>query len=332
MGRFLGLVRADRRLGDGDSSHTPLLFPGPTFAGVLRPGLRIVEDGGGGFVSERTPANTRRLHPTTLYRMEVIEPEAVPELLVFEDQQQWLHLGDTVEGGYRRVGINDIVAQHGPCSGPIDSAWQTATVVVSRSRLLCPEELSYWNFLSARHEAAVDVPGHTTFNEATHPLARLYTEVTPKSAANLKNDPPLPTSLPIDTREFTSVELDAPIPAVIAIGEPLTISGTVTMTGGYFDRVFASFRHQSHPLFASAYSYLRGDRFSVSRAFSDTQVGDFRLELCLLLGNDNLCSTVEYIRVATADADRSPTAMGSLPDRTLALDGSLEVNGLQAAR
>ena len=60
--------------------------------------------------------------------------------------------GTAVAGGSRRVSINDVMAAHGPRSGPVLSSLSRATIVVSRDQLLPPDEMAYWNFFSARLE------------------------------------------------------------------------------------------------------------------------------------------------------------------------------------
>ena len=90
---------------DYDGSHGPVLYPG---SGMIMGGLGATRgiaaaDDDTGFVIERTTAG--EYHPTVLYRMGLIGPEAVPDLLVFEDQGQFAdpETGATVEGGARRV-------------------------------------------------------------------------------------------------------------------------------------------------------------------------------------------------------------------------------------
>ena len=145
------------RAGRDPENHTPLLHPGEVYAGAVLDVTRRVAAAGGGnaFTVERTPAPAM-LHPTTLYRMGLIGPEAVPELLVFENQGQFDEAavaapaaGTPIEGGWRRVHVNDILAEHGPRRGPVDDAWSRVSVVVSRDGLLSAEEISYWNFFAA---------------------------------------------------------------------------------------------------------------------------------------------------------------------------------------
>ena len=267
-----------------DRSHTPLLYPGTTFAGILGSfGVwgHIVERGGS-FVFERTQRQARRLHPLTLYRMGLIKPEAVPEVFVFENQRQHPFFGDTIEGGYRRVRINDIIALHGPRSGPVDSTWHRATVVVSRGRLLSYEEMSYWNFFAARLEALGDVPGETTFYEATGGLARLYTDVTPATAPKIQNTPALSAALPIDPNEFPGVILDAPVPPFLAIGEPVVVAGVLTSTElDDFTGACVQFIPVVFDTPISRCGPIVDRRFSVEQTFSEVEAADYTLSIRL---------------------------------------------------
>lgn len=233
------------RAGWNPSAHTPLLFPGETLLGaVLRPIRRVGLAGGGdgegepSYVIERTPAPSR-YHPTTLYRMGLIEPEALPEMVVFEDQGQFSEdhatapdVGTAVEGAGRAVHFNDVLALHGARSGPVDSSWRRVTIVVSRSRPLSAEEMSYWNFFAARHAARSGVTtfgGMPSFHEATGGRAVLDTAVERPGGSRIVNDPPLQVSdVPIDPGEFRIVRLDEPIPGAMTAGERITFAGRVT--------------------------------------------------------------------------------------------------------
>ena len=233
------------RGGANPSSHFPLLFPGGTLTGgVLRENRRVahVVDGddndSAAYVIEGTPAPWL-YHPTTLYRMGLVRPEAVPELVVFENQKQFgdgketPEWGTVVEGGSRGVHLNDILARHGLRRGPVEeSSWRRATVVVSRDGLLSPEEMSYWNFYAARHAATEGVTtfdGTGSFFEATGGRVQLETAVTPK--AGTINDSAVEVShMSIDPREFRGVELNAPVPGSITVGQQLTVAGTITTT------------------------------------------------------------------------------------------------------
>ena len=233
------------RAGWNPGGHTPLLFPGETLLGaVLRPIRRVGLAGGGdgegerSYVIERTPAPSR-FHPTTLYRMGLIGPDELPEMVVFENQGQFSEdraaapdVGTAVEGEARAVHFNDVLALHGARSGPVDSSWRRVTVVVSRSRPLSAEEMNYWNFFAARHAARSGVTtfgGMPSFHEATGGRAVLDTAVERPGGRRIVNDPPLRVSdVPIDPGEFRGVRLDEPVPGAMAAGERITFAGRVT--------------------------------------------------------------------------------------------------------
>ena len=269
-----------------DRAHTPLLSPGLTFAGSIGVSAHIVERAGS-FVVERSPRQQdQRLHPLTLYRMGLIEPEAVPEVIVFDNQWQWPSIGDTVKGGYHRVRINDIIALHGPRNGPAESTWQRANVVLSRGRLLSYEEMSHWNFFAARQEAPEGVPGQTTYYEATGGLARLHTDVTPANAPKIQNVPALSAVLPIDRNEFPGVVLDEPVPRFIAIGEPVEIAGTLTaeeilIAAKLYDftEVCMYFAPPPGGTDVLACSPIVDGRFSALHTFSDAEADDYTLSI-----------------------------------------------------
>lgn len=234
------------RKGWAPAGHTPLLFPGEVLLGaVLRPIRRVAAAAGGGagddggaetaYVIERTPAPSL-YHPTTLYRMGLVGPEEVPEMVVFEDQGQFSEesatapdIGAAVEGAGRRVHVNDVIAQHGTRSGPVDSSWRRVTVVVSRSELISVEEMSYWNFFAARHAARSGVTtfgGMPSFYEATGGRVPLETAVEWPSGYRIVNNPPLQVSdAPIDPGEFRGVRLGEPIPGAMTAGERMTFAG-----------------------------------------------------------------------------------------------------------
>ena len=288
-----GIDRAGRDL----ASHTPLLHPGEVYAGaVLDVTQRVAAVGGGTSYSvERTPAPAM-LHPTTLYRMGLIGPEAVPELLVFENQGQFDEfdssalVGTAVDGGGRRVHINDILAEHGPRNGPVDDTWSRATVVVSRDGLLSAEEMSYWNFFAARHAAiggATTWEGVPSFFEATDGAVPLRTDVKPLHAAKIVET--FETGyMPVARGEFRDVQLDAPVPARFALSETVTIAGAVTTTErDDFDLACVDWTYPGKPIIRQsdregwACGAITGDRFSISYRFTTGDSGHRALQLYL---------------------------------------------------
>ncbi len=308
------------RAGRDPVSHTPLLHPGAVYAGAVLDVTRRVAAVGGGtsYAVERTPAPAL-LHPTTLYRMGLIGPEAVPELLVFENQGQFDEtdssapaVGTAIDGGVRRVHINDILAEHGTRSGPVDDAWSRATVVVSRDGLLPAEEMSYWNFFAARHAATGGTTtwdGVPSFFEATGGAVPLRTDVTPLHAAKLVET--VETGhVPIAPGEFRDVEFDAALPAHTAVGESVTISGTVTATErDDFNIACAAWLRDGSEDIIFECAPIEGDRFSITRRFTAGDAGRHALQIYLYFPNAPLPqlprATISGITVATQSAPRS---------------------------
>lgn len=285
------------RAGRAPASHTPLLYPGEVYAGAVLDVRRRVAPAGGGtaYAVERTPGPAL-LHPTTRYRMGLIGPEAVPELIVFEDQGQFVEadssapaVGTAVASGVRRVHINDVLARHGTRSGPVDDNWSRATVVVSRDELLSAEEMSYWNFYAARHAATGGTTtweGVPSFFEASGDAVPLRTDVTPLHAAKLAET--FETGyMPIAPGEFRDVQLDAPLPARFAVDEVVAISGAVTTTErDDFNLACVNWTWPGAPFIRRdgsgwACDAVTGDRFSIQYRFTIADVGQRALELYL---------------------------------------------------
>ncbi len=288
------------RAGRDPESHTPLLHPGEVYAGAVLDVTRRVAAVGGGtsYAVERTPAPAM-LHPTTLYRMGLIGPESVPELLVFENQGQFDETdaaapaaGTAIEGSWRRVHVNDILAEHGPRRGPVDDAWSRVSVVVSRDGLLSAEEISYWNFFAARHAATAGTTtweGVPSFFEATGGAVPLRTDVTPTSAAKIAATVET-GDMPVAPGEFRGVQLDAPVPARIAVGETVTIAGAVTTTErDDFTIACAAWNRYGADEAGGIFECdsIAGDRFSVSHTFTGRDAGHHTLRIFLFFpGSD----------------------------------------------
>ncbi len=271
-------------------NHTPLLFPGEVFTGgVLRPHRRIARTEDESFVIERTPTPAA-VHPMTLYRMGLIGPEELPELLVFEDQNPFENrvpdVGTDVEEAVHPVHVNDILAEHGSRRGPVDDVWRRATVVVSRDGLLSPEEMNFWNFFAARHAATAGVTtfdGVPSYHEATGGRVRLHTEIRPLRGG--ANHAPLKVShRPIDPREFRDVRLDEPVPGAISVGEPVTLAGIITTTerDDYYS-VCAQWNRDGVAGEDQIYEcdYVNGNRFSIPYTFTAEQAGQYMLSFHL---------------------------------------------------
>ena len=288
-----GLAGGIERTGRDSDHHTPLLHPGEVYAGAVLDVTRRVAavDGGTSYAVERTPAPAL-LHPTTRYRMGLIGADAVPELLVFENQAQFGEThsaapaaGTEIEGGLRRVHINDVLARHGTRSGPVDDTWSRVTVVVSRDGLLSAEEMSYWNFFAARHAATGGITtweGVPSFFEATGGVVPLRTDVTPLQADKVVGSVET-RDMPIDSGEFRGVQLDAPVPARIAVGQSVTIAGTVTTNER--DDFTVACAGWKFPGVVSAQVFecdsITGNRFSIPYTFVAADAGHHTLQIFL---------------------------------------------------
>lgn len=291
------------RTGYQPETHTPLLYPGEVYAGAVLPAhLRVaaVADGAA-YAVEHTPSPAL-YHPTTLYRMGLIGPESVPDLLVFESQGQFEGrngtppaAGTPVEGGVRAVHINDLMAEHGVRRGPVDPTWSRVTVVVSRDGLLSAEEMSYWNLFAARHAATEGVTswrGTPSFFEATGGRMPLLTDVTPIRHRKIALEHEV-ARLPIDPREFRGVLLDEAVPAAITTGQTVTVSGTVTDTDA--DHHIACVRwlrgsSATEPIYECG--AIRHDWFSIPYTFTDAAAGNYALAVFLISPD----SVIEHAR------------------------------------
>ena len=315
------------RAGHQPEAHTPLLYPGEVYAGaVLSVARRVAAgDDGASYAIEGTPAPAL-LHPTTKYRMGLIEASAVPDLVVFENQGQFDEetssspdVGTAVEGGVKNVHINDIMTEHGVRTGPVDGTWSRVTVVVSRDGLLSADEMSYWNLLAARHAATEGVTswaGVPSFFEATGGAVPLRTDVTPSTHAKIDADLEV-SHLSIDPGEFRGVRLDASVPASIDPGDTVTLAGTVTATDRD-DFTSACVRWSRYGVAAEDRIFecarISGDRFSVPYTFSDAEAGHYAVQMFLFFpdaGTQYPRSNVSGISVVGDPPQSGPHAVGS---------------------
>jgi len=282
-GRIAGITRA----GHVPSSHAPLMTGGESLvSAVLQPTRRAVVRADGSAVIERVSAPARQ-HPLELYAMGLLEPAQMPEWVVFEDQGQFdpdssatPDAGTPVSGGTRRVSINDVMAAHGPRSGPVLSSLSRATIVVSRDGLLSPEEMAYWNFFAARLEdptgsGVVSYGGQPSFDVTTDRRIDLRTDIRPKVHPKIGQpyDVDPPAFGPTDCRGF---EFTQPPRARVRAGERFTVEGRVTARdrsdfNGILVRLWPSTGESAH----------------VEREWADvSRSGSFRVELEVREGHD----------------------------------------------
>jgi hypothetical protein len=171
--------------------------------------------------------------------MGLLGPADVPEWVVFEDQGQFDAtttstpvVGTAVAGGIRRVSINDIMAAHGPRSGPVLSSLSRATIVVTRDRMLSPEEMAYWNFFSARLEdptgsGIMDYNGQPSFEVTTGRRIDVKTDIRPKVHSQIRQPHDVDPAAfgATDCRGF---EFTEPPRARVRAGERFRVAGRVT--------------------------------------------------------------------------------------------------------
>ena len=141
--------------------------------------------------------------------------------------------------------------------------------------------MSHWNSFAARQEALENVPGHTTYYEATGGLTRLHTDVTPATAPKIQNVPALNTVLPIDPNEIPGVVFDEPVPRLIAIEEPVAIAEILTEEPDNFTESCVYFWSLWQAPTVYACSPIVHEIFSVLHTFSETEAGNYALGIRL---------------------------------------------------
>jgi hypothetical protein len=282
----VGIVRQ----GDRPDSHVPLLSPGAFAAGAVLEGTRRVN--GASFIERTVPTVT--FHPLTLYRMGLLDVTRLPQLRVFVDQGQFDStdrtappIGTSVEGGDIVVVGSDFVAADGPRTGPVAARVRRALIYVTRTGLASRAEMDVVNFYAARlaaTEGVVSWDGYPSFFEATGGRATLTTDVTPKAGATPEGKlwPGPPTEyVDVATTALNDVIMDRPIPGRIAVGETVTLSGTVTATDGQ-DSSIACFRFirygSTDPNEVFVCGSLSARRFSVGLTFTADQRGRYTVE------------------------------------------------------
>lgn len=316
-GRIAGIARA----GHQPQSHAPLMTGGESLvSAVLNPTRRAIVRPDGSAVIERVTAPARQ-HPLDLYAMGLLAPADVPEWVVFEDQRQFNpsgtsvpSVGSAVAGGTRRVSINDVMAAHGPRSGPVLSTLSRATIVVSRDQLLSSEEMAYWNFFTARLEdptgsGVVNYEGQPSFELTTGRRIDLKTDIRPKTHPRLAQPHDVDPAAfgPTDCRGF---EFTAPPRARVRAGERFRVEGRVTARdrtdfNEVLIRLWPSNDDQVRVIRESA-EVSRSGSFRVDLEVREGREGEYEVELFLFWPN----SGSQYPR-----CDLSPLIVSSAPGR-----------------
>ena len=232
--RLTGVSRA----GHQPTAHDPLWASGETFLGaVLYPNRRVAQ-GAAGWQIEQTPAPAR-MHPYSLYAMGLLPKEQVPEITLFDEQGQFEATsassptaGRAVTGAIRTATIYNVIGMLGERSGPVDTEWHRATVIVSRDRLLSQREMDYWTFAARRLEdpngaGVIDFDGVGSLKVASGNRFDLRTDIQPLSA------PALSATFDVDypalgQRDWRDVVFDADVPTRYRIGQRVQWSGVVS--------------------------------------------------------------------------------------------------------
>jgi hypothetical protein len=284
--RIAGIARA----GHEPSMHAPLWTGGETLVGAVLSGDRRVAATAGGYVIERTPAPAR-FHPLELYAMGAIAASAVPDFGVFVDQRQFDALettpaaGTPLRGDVRRVGIADVVREHGFRGGAAPKVWRRATILVSRDALASQVEMDYWNFFAQRlaGQGRADIPdvhGFVPFRTATNDAIALSTAIHPRDAA------PLPEgadafATPFGASDWRGVTFTAPVPRRFRAGATTTLSGRVE-TAGDADRVEIAFWREGAAPIAFVGGVNRLGDFDLSVQFTAAQRGPYTASMYVL--------------------------------------------------
>jgi hypothetical protein len=315
-GRIAGITRA----GHQPQSHAPLMTGGESLvSAVLYPTRRAIVRPDGSAVIERVTAPARQ-HPLDLYAIGLLAPADVPEWVVFEDQRQFNSsgisvptVGTAIAGGTRRVSINDVMAAHGPRSGPVLSTLSRATIVVSRDQLLSSEEMAYWNFFTARLEdptgsGVVNYEGQPSFDVTTGRRIDLQTDVRPKLHPRIgqPHDVDPPAFGPTDCRGFEFTQAPR---ARVRADERFRIAGRVTARDrNDFDEVMVRLwpsTNDSALVIRESGEVSRSGTFSVDLEVRSGREGLYSVEMFLFWPN----AGSQYAR-----CDLSPVVV-SLPGR-----------------
>ena len=230
------------------SSHTPLLYRGATLIGAVLKGSRRVRNVDAARFEIEQTTGPLRFHPLQMYRMGLLPKSAVPDVLVFANQNQFTESGSrspatgvTVIGRTNRVTIESIVAHHGPRRGPRPTDWRRATVVVSRDGLLSQTEMDYWNFFAQRLEdpnrtGVVSYDQYPSFDALTGNRVDLQTDITPRVGEPITQ--PLAVDYPVfGQRDWPGIVFETPIPSRYTSGRRTRLSGRVTDTSRSFNTV-----------------------------------------------------------------------------------------------
>ena len=219
--------------------HMPLMFPRENYIGAVLEGTRRVRRVGGDvYRIQRTPSPIRQ-HPLHLYAMGKVAARAVPNIVVFDNQDQFDASTSTappvntrLRGGTRIVTMSDILGRYGPRTGPVQRVWRRATILISVGRLATPQEMNYWNFFAKRtgeHANTTSFQGYPAFRRSTGNRMRLRTDIDalgrPKVTQRVQT-----TFRNFSPRDWRGVVFARPVPSRFRVNQSYRLSGRVTVT------------------------------------------------------------------------------------------------------
>ncbi|HTM30399.1 MAG TPA: hypothetical protein VL263_03815 [Vicinamibacterales bacterium] len=291
-GRIAGIARA----GHEPASHAPLMTGGESQVGaVLEATRRAVVRADGTAAIERVTGLGRQ-HPLDLYAMGLIGPAEVPEWFVFGEQGQFDPStssapppGTSITGPSRRVSINDVMAIHGPRSGPVLSTLRRASIVVSRDRLISGEEMAYWNYFAARLEdpTGSGIPsyeGEPSFEVTTNRRIDVRSDIRPRNGPAVSQPHDVDPAA-FGTTDCRGIELTQAPRARVRVAERFTVAGRVTARDrSDFDEVLLRFWPGT------------GEESRAVRVFRDvSRSGTFNIDVEMRDGQDGFYSAELFL-------------------------------------
>ena len=168
-----------------------------------------------------------------------VAARAVPNIVVFDNQDQFDSSTSTappvntrLRGGTRIVTMSDILGRYGPRTGPVQSVWRRATILISVGRLATPQEMNYWNFFAKRtgeHANTTSFQGYPAFRRSTGNRMRLRTDIDvigrPKVTQRVQT-----TFRNFSPRDWRGVVFARPVPSRFRVNQSYRLSGRVTVT------------------------------------------------------------------------------------------------------
>ena len=269
------------RYGHAPEGHTPLLFPGAVAYGSVLSGDVQVQKVGRRFEIQPTLPFVQ-YHPLTLYRMGLVPPADLPQMLVFRDQGQFHKTsnvspasGTPVTGETVRVTANDLMAADGVRRGPVVEQIRRAVVYVSRGALATKAQMDVLNYFARRLGTSSGVTSwdrYPSFEEATNGLASMTTRIRPKHESPAAVGPDSVRCVQMGRRALVGVVLDEPIGGCLRAGQAVRVSGRLALRDrSDYDSVcmsFVRYPNTSDDDDVFECSALRGDRFDLEVVLS----------------------------------------------------------------